>query len=62
MIYSFLWFVFGVETRGRTLEELDVVFDAKWPPRAALQKAVMIKKQDGHLEGLGIDEERGAQR
>lgn len=52
LIYSAVWFVFGVETRGRTLEELDDVFSAKWPPRAALQKAVMVKTNDGHLEGL----------
>ncbi|EHK21185.1 uncharacterized protein TRIVIDRAFT_78356 [Trichoderma virens Gv29-8] len=52
LIYGFCWFVFGVETRGRTLEELDEVFNAKWPPRAALQKHVMVKAQDGHLAGL----------
>lgn len=52
VIYSVLWFVFGVETRGRTLEEMDEVFDAKWPPRAALQKAVLVKTENGHLEGL----------
>ncbi|KAL7930260.1 general substrate transporter [Trichoderma chlorosporum] len=52
LIYAFCWFFFGVETRGRTLEELDEVFNAKWPPRAALQKHVMVKAQDGHLAGL----------
>lgn len=51
LIYGLCWFVFGVETRGRTLEEMDEVFNAKWPPRAALQKHVMIKR-DGHLAGL----------
>lgn len=50
-IYGVLWFIFGVETRGRTLEEMEEVFDAKFPPRAALRKAVMVKR-DGHLEGL----------
>lgn len=60
LIYGALWFVFGVETRGRTLEEMDSVFDAKFPPRAALQKTVMLKQDDGHLQGLdaGEDEER----
>ncbi|RCI14523.1 hypothetical protein L249_6660 [Ophiocordyceps polyrhachis-furcata BCC 54312] len=38
MLYGIIWYAFGVETRGRTLEELDSVFDAKYPPRAALQK------------------------
>lgn len=55
LVYSLVWFLFGVETRGRTLEELDAVFEAKWPPRAALRKTVMVKKQDGHLEGLSTD-------
>lgn len=61
IIYSGLWFFFGVETRGRTLEEMDKVFDAKWPPRAALQKATMVKLEDGHMANLGStsDEERG---
>lgn len=52
LIYSILWYFFGVETRGRTLEELDIVFDAKWPPKAALAKTLMVKKEDGHLEGI----------
>ncbi|KAM0245771.1 hypothetical protein ACHAQJ_010453 [Trichoderma viride] len=58
LIYAFCWFVFGVETRGRTLEELDEVFNAKWPPRAALQKQVMVKQQDGHLAGLHDNSEQ----
>ncbi|RDA84475.1 hypothetical protein CP532_0080 [Ophiocordyceps camponoti-leonardi (nom. inval.)] len=40
IMYGIIWYAFGVETRGRTLEELDTVFDAKYPPRAALQKNV----------------------
>ncbi|WWD03393.1 hypothetical protein V865_001445 [Kwoniella europaea PYCC6329] len=52
LFYAVMWFTFGVETRGRTLEELDAVFDAKWPPKAALSKATMVKREDGHLEGL----------
>lgn len=51
LIYSFIWWFLGVETRGRTLEELDEVFNAKFPPRAALQKHIMVKR-DGHLAGL----------
>ncbi|WWC91492.1 uncharacterized protein L201_006438 [Kwoniella dendrophila CBS 6074] len=52
LFYAVMWYFFGVETRGRTLEELDSVFDAKWPPRAALKKAAMVKREDGQLEGL----------
>lgn len=55
LVYAVVWFLFGVETRGRTLEELDAVFEAKFPPRAALRKTVMVKKGDGHLEGLPAD-------
>lgn len=49
IIYAAVWFFFGVETRGRTLEEMEEVFNAKFPPRASLQKAVMVKQNDGHL-------------
>ncbi|KAI1500045.1 putative hexose transport-related protein [Biscogniauxia marginata] len=56
LIYAFVWFFLGVETRGRTLEELDAVFDSKWPPRAALAKTIMIKQHDGHLQGIGSPE------
>ncbi|PHH77559.1 hypothetical protein CDD80_491 [Ophiocordyceps camponoti-rufipedis] len=43
ILYGVLWYVFGVETRGRTLEEMDAVFDAKFPPRAALQKPTALQ-------------------
>lgn len=33
--YSFIY-LFFVETKGRTLEELDVVFEAKNPVKASL--------------------------
>lgn len=28
---------------------MEEVFNAKFPPRASLQKAVMVKQSDGHL-------------
>ena len=59
LVYAVVWFLFGVETRGRTLEELDAVFEAKFPPRAALRKTVMVKKGGGHLEGLPADNTGG---
>jgi len=34
---------------------MDAVFNAKFPPRAALQKTVMVRQGDGHLEELGRD-------
>ncbi|KAL1407792.1 hypothetical protein Q8F55_007227 [Vanrija albida] len=51
VVYGFVWYFFGVETRGRTLEQLEAVFDAPFPPRASLQKTTMVQR-DGHLEGL----------
>ncbi|KAF7197216.1 Lactose permease, partial [Pseudocercospora fuligena] len=52
VLYGVFWYFLGVETKGRTLEELQEVFDAKWPPRAALAKKKMVKTDDGHLGQL----------
>ena len=39
-----LWFLFGVETRGRTLEELDATFNEKWPAMASARpRAVRVR-------------------
>ena len=35
---SVLWYFFCVETVGRTLEELDGVFEETWPARASVRK------------------------
>ncbi|KAK4498567.1 hypothetical protein PRZ48_011225 [Zasmidium cellare] len=50
LFIGFLWFFLGVETKGRTLEELQEVFDSKWPPKASLEKRKMVKTQDGNLD------------
>ncbi|WVQ77252.1 hypothetical protein IAR50_006935 [Cryptococcus sp. DSM 104548] len=42
LVYAFVWYFFGVETRGRTLEELEGVFGARWPPREARKKAKVV--------------------
>ncbi|KAK7447379.1 hypothetical protein VKT23_014089 [Stygiomarasmius scandens] len=42
---SILWFFFCVETRGRTLEELEEVFNAPWPARASAQKTKVVLKE-----------------
>jgi hypothetical protein len=47
-----VWFLFGVETHGRTLEELDEVFNAKFPPSASLKKTTMVRRGNGHLQEL----------
>lgn len=45
-----IWYFIGVETKGRTLEELKEVFEAPWPPKAALKKEKMVRKGDGRLD------------
>ena len=48
---SVLWFLFCVETRGRTLEELDEVFDQPWPAMASAHKhRVAVKTTEGGRE------------
>lgn len=47
MVYGVVWYLIGVETRGRTLEEIDAVFDAKFPPRAALEKTSLPRRSGG---------------
>ena len=55
MCASALWFLFGVETRGRTLEELDEVFDAPWPAMASARKRkVAVKKIEGGREVVQV--------
>ncbi|KAL5487760.1 hypothetical protein ACEPAI_5868 [Sanghuangporus weigelae] len=49
VIESLLWYLFGVETVGKTLEELEDVFSSPYPPRARVKKAVTIKG-DGHID------------
>ncbi|KIY73154.1 general substrate transporter [Cylindrobasidium torrendii FP15055 ss-10] len=49
---SALWYLFCVETVGRTLEELEVVFDAPWPARASTQKTRVAIKEDGGIAEL----------
>lgn len=53
LVYAGAWYVFGVETGGRTLEELNEVFENKWPPRASRQKSGL-----GRRESEGLAEEQ----
>lgn len=43
LVYAGAWYVFGVETGGRTLEELNEVFESKWPPTASRQKSSSVR-------------------
>jgi len=39
-----VWYFFGVETLGRTLEELTEVFQDPFPPRAARRKHTVVQQ------------------
>ncbi|KAJ7599106.1 general substrate transporter [Mycena floridula] len=52
---SLLWYLFGVETQGRTLEQLDQVFNEKWPARASTRKTKVIVE-----DGLVVTVAHGA--
>ncbi|KAF5338177.1 hypothetical protein D9758_014717 [Tetrapyrgos nigripes] len=49
---SILWLLFCVETRGRTLEELDEVFNARWPALVSGRKVKVAIKEDGDVKVL----------
>ncbi|PIL37645.1 MFS general substrate transporter [Ganoderma sinense ZZ0214-1] len=44
---SALWFLFAVETRGRTLEELDELFGQPWPAMASARGARRVAVRTG---------------
>ncbi|TRM68109.1 general substrate transporter [Schizophyllum amplum] len=50
---SALWFFFCVETRGRTLEELNEVFDSPYPARYSAKKIKVAVKADGDIKIVG---------
>lgn len=53
LVYAGAWYVLGVETGGRTLEELNEVFESKWPPTASRQKSGSARRQS---EGLAEEQ------
>jgi len=57
VIASVLWYFFGVETFGRTLEQLDTIFDAPWPARASTQKVAVKLNPNGTVDVLGKGED-----
>jgi hypothetical protein len=52
LIYAGAWYVFGVETGGRTLEELQEVFNAKWPPTASRKRVTGVQRTSDQMEEL----------
>ena len=51
---SALWFLFCVETRGRTLEELDEVFSQPWPAMASARKRKIAVREEGDVEVIQV--------
>jgi len=49
MIESFLWWLLGIETNGRSLEQLEAIFSSKNPVKASKQTEKLAVKQDGGL-------------
>ncbi|CAK5266404.1 unnamed protein product [Mycena citricolor] len=50
VIASGLWYLFCVETNGRTLEELDDIFDAPWPARASTKQVLVKISETGRVD------------
>ncbi|KAF8863339.1 hypothetical protein BDZ45DRAFT_764567 [Acephala macrosclerotiorum] len=50
-VASFLWFFFGVETVGRTIEELDACFEAKFSPKVSWKRTKIVKSKH---EEIGV--------
>lgn len=46
---GFLWWFFGVETVGRTIEELDACFKAPFPPKASWKRTKLVKDENDEL-------------
>ncbi|EIW68359.1 hypothetical protein TREMEDRAFT_63529 [Tremella mesenterica DSM 1558] len=46
------WYIFAVETKGRTLEELDEIFNAPHPVRASLQRTHYPSKTPMHEDTM----------
>lgn len=48
-IESVLWYLFCVESQGRTLEQLDWVYNQKNPVKASLKVDKVVVQSDGHV-------------
>jgi len=57
-IEAIIWYLVGVETVGRTVEELDDIYNAKYPPFASRKfNATVAIGKDGHVDGVIEDQE-----
>jgi hypothetical protein len=58
VVAGFLWFFFGVETVGRTIEELDACFESPFPPKASWKRTKLVKDENDELGVKMADLER----
>ncbi|KAJ7277557.1 general substrate transporter [Mycena rebaudengoi] len=58
LVASMLWYLFGVETHGRTLEQLEEIFDASWPARASMKKVKVKLDANGSVDILEEKDEK----
>ncbi|RSH94246.1 hypothetical protein EHS25_004049 [Saitozyma podzolica] len=49
IVESGLWYIFGVESQGRTLEQLEWVYNQKYPVKASLKADKVVVQADGHV-------------
>ncbi|KIJ56848.1 hypothetical protein M422DRAFT_40425 [Sphaerobolus stellatus SS14] len=52
-VEALCWYLFGVETVGRSLEELEEVFASRNPVAASKQKKIIAVKETGDIEIIG---------
>jgi MFS family permease len=58
IIEAALWYLCGVETVGRTVEELDDIYKAPYPPFASRKfNATLAVSKDGHVDAVVEEEE-----
>ena len=46
---GFIWLLFGVETVGRTIEELDFCFESSFPPKTSWKRTKLVKDENDEL-------------
>ncbi|GFZ51177.1 hypothetical protein JCM24511_08935 [Saitozyma sp. JCM 24511] len=52
VVYSLCWWLFYVETHGRTLEEMDWVYHQTWPPKAARHVEKVLVSSQGQVQAV----------
>ncbi|KAL4737119.1 general substrate transporter [Aspergillus similis] len=54
---SACWYFLGVEAQGRTLEELEYIYNQPYPVKASKRRDRVVVQQDGHvIEKISADE------